>query len=306
MTCDKPTATKDLNPKKGEYFVNLKWGRNMYKQGASAAEIKEGWLEGYKVFIVDDNYRMIEEVATVPKDGKSSTAVTSCCDKEAYSKTFKGMWPAEGRSFMVVPYSTGIGAQKGVKAAAFKLPMGQFTDVYDDKATADKDSSSQMVDGSLKLTVSNVKDVMDKQDQFMVVMQKAIASSLDGVGPENVAINKISVSTSRRLGAASRQLNSGSIVVDYTIITPKDYKGEAITKEAIEAKKAKLQDTIKTTAADLGITTTVADVVAEKTDSKPVHTGTGDASPTSGTVTSTAAASVFVAIGAAICSHLLA
>jgi hypothetical protein len=312
----------DQNPTGGEFFVNIKWGRNVHKSGTGSV-FKEDVLEGYKVVIVDSNMRMLQVVATVPKDGKPAE---NCC-KMVYSKTVKGAWPTGGAKFMVVPYSTGTGAQDYENVPdSFILPMGQLGDFTDSKVGAGK-----VIQGTLALSVNNVKAI--KKHQMGVVMQEAIAKTLPGIEAENVAITKITVTTTRRLGAASRKLSAGKVSVEYTIITPKAYSGVEITKEVIKQKEAELKTTVKETAKNLAIDVDVTAVVPEKVETttmevttttmKPttttttVKTGgsTGATTGTSGTdttgtetsgsVTSTAAASVFIAIFAAIGRQLL-
>merc|ERR1719298_334468 len=125
--------------------------------------------------------------------------------------------------------------------ATFMLPIGQtgdFTDV--------KTGKTSVIKGSIGFDVPDINNI--KHHQMGVVMQEAIAKTLDGIEPENVAINKITV-TSRRLGADfMRRLSNGKVSVDYTIITPPAYKGPEITKAHIETKQATLATEIKSTA----------------------------------------------------------
>lgn len=150
MTCSAPTVGADQNPTAGEYFVNIKWGRNVHKSGTGSA-FEEDVLEGYKVVIVDSDMRMLQVAATVPKDGKQPE---NCC-KMVYSKTVKGTWPTGGAKFMVVPYSTGTGAQDYENVPdSFILPMGQVADFTDIKAGAGK-----VIQGTLALSVNNVNAI---------------------------------------------------------------------------------------------------------------------------------------------------
>merc|ERR1719502_1286691 len=136
------------------------------------------------------------------------------------------------------------------------LPIGQaaaFTDV--------KSGAAKQISGSMALSVQNTI----KKHQMGVVMQHAIAKTLPGVEPENVAITKITVSNSRRLGATKRQLAAGKVSVEYTIITPPTYSGPTITKDVIKAKEADMKTTIASTATDLGMSSVVVTAVEPAT-----------------------------------------
>jgi len=252
--CGFVSAITDLDPQVGKYWIALKWGQLMNKDGT----INEAGVTAYSVHFVDAKNRIVETIGEVKKVPGSST----CCVADLYSITIAGTLPA-GFSKVMVTADFGIG---------MSLPMGALSAVLDDRTTG----LATKVTGSFTIAVSDV--ALFKTSKIVnAALREAVADSLTGVTKDNVLIT--GVTAARRLAAKSegRRLAAGNVKVDYVIALP-DYTGPAITAGSITVATLKTAINARLTAKGITATATANPVVAP-----PATTTVGTAKAASGT-----------------------
>lgn len=260
--CGFRAAVIDTDPTPGKYFVELAWGRNLYKAPSATKSVLWEAFTGYKILIVDD-FGIVKGDTKVTRAVKTTSK--TCCDSLEYSATVQGDWPVGGSKFMIVPYQT-------VSDVVYTLPVGTMTVAFTDNAAG----SATKVAGSIGMEVSDPQGFAQDPNAPNYCAE-AIAAATAGVEKKDVAVTAIEVTNTtggRRLGNARRL--AGSVSIAYTIMLPSTYTG-TFTKDSINPTT--LKTAVEAGAVASGLTNfqvTSTPVVAE-----PVVT------PVSGTTTGT-------------------
>lgn len=212
------TDASDMDPTPDQFWVQLSWGINMHRASKDASPtFTESMIDGYEIHIVTANGSVVGNTGvSVP----SRRWVSTCCDDSAYQISLKGSWPAEGHSFMIVPYQMMAGGKM------FKLPIGTQTNAFVDI----KEGTSRIVTGSLQMKKMTKDDanVFATNPLSVGIMQSAIVQSdlTSKLKKINVLIKNIVAkpdSTRRLLENAARRLDGWQVQTDYEILLPDTY-----------------------------------------------------------------------------------
>jgi hypothetical protein len=265
------SATSDLDPRDGYYWVNLAWGHNVMKTADGAMMLDEGsFITGYGVNIVDQ-YGTVLETTTV--DVPAMGGMVSCCSANQYITSVSGKIPAAASaaiSFMIVPYH-GSGDTKVM------LPIGTMTSALVDVQTGSATEVEQSV--SLKgMTQADAIAFTTSAAAKGVMVTSIVASFADSkITAQNVIITKLEAkeTATRRLGEG-RRLSGWQVDCNYKILLPADYTGQ-ITKDSVNVETLK-NTVVSEYQEETGNTITVGTVDV----SEPVTTTVTDAGATTG------------------------